>query len=214
MGETRRSYDALADAYAREVGGELAGKPLDRALLGVLADAAGDGLVLDAGSGPGHVAAHLAAAGARVLALDLAPRMLRAAPVPAVAGDLTALPLRTGSVAAAVCWYAVIHLDDDARAAAYRELARVLVPGGLLSLAFHVADAGHGPGDVLRPDRMWDVPVRLDFRFLDPQAETAALAAAGLVVTSRLDRDAYPGVEHASSRAYLTATRRRTAPRP
>ena len=38
----RRSYDAVAGQYADAYGGELAGKPLDRALLACLIEQAGE----------------------------------------------------------------------------------------------------------------------------------------------------------------------------
>ena len=53
----RRSYDTVAEQYADGFRGELAHKPLDRALLGSLIEAAGAGApVADLGCGPGHVA--------------------------------------------------------------------------------------------------------------------------------------------------------------
>jgi ubiquinone/menaquinone biosynthesis C-methylase UbiE len=57
---TRRSYDAVATQYAAAIGDELRHKPLHRALLNLISDLAADGVVLDLGCGPGHVAAHLA----------------------------------------------------------------------------------------------------------------------------------------------------------
>jgi trans-aconitate methyltransferase len=57
----RRSYDAVAEAYAAGFRDELAGKPQDRALLACLAEQAEPGApVADLGCGPGHVAAWLA----------------------------------------------------------------------------------------------------------------------------------------------------------
>src|SRR2546430_10435185 len=41
---TRASYDAVAERYADEIGGELAGKPVDRALLGCLAELTATGV--------------------------------------------------------------------------------------------------------------------------------------------------------------------------
>jgi hypothetical protein len=53
----RRSYDAVAEHYVASFGGELAGKPLDRALLACLLEQSGqDAPVADLGCGPGHVA--------------------------------------------------------------------------------------------------------------------------------------------------------------
>ncbi len=204
-------YDHVATAYAKAIGNELAGKPLDRALLRVVAEAAGDGIVADLGGGPGQVAAHLRALGALAFSLDLSPVMSGLARrdfgVPAVAGDLTRLPLDDASVAAAVCWYAVIHLDGEARARAYGELARALRPGGLGVIAFHVSDGETEPGQARHLDEFLGVPVDLTFRFLDPDAEIALLARAGLALEARVDRAAHPEVEHASRRCYLLVRR-------
>ncbi|MDA8312773.1 MAG: hypothetical protein M0Z46_19620 [Actinomycetota bacterium] len=74
------------------------------------------------------------------------------------------------------------------RAAAYREIARVTRPDGPVLVAFHTADADHPPGTAKTVTEWWDQPVELTFRFLDPAAETALAAAAGLKLVARLDR--------------------------
>ena len=71
---TRRSYDAVATQYAAAIGDELRHKPLDRALLNLIGDLAADGVVLDLGCGPGHVAAYLAERSS-VIGLDLSEAM-------------------------------------------------------------------------------------------------------------------------------------------
>lgn len=200
---TRRSYDRVAARYASELSGELAGKPLDRALLDVVAELA-DGPVLDVGCGPGHVGAYLADR-VSVVGVDLSPQMCTHAAIPTCAGDMTALPFRSHSVSALVCLYAVIHLDADQRALAYREFARVLRPGGHALVAFHVRDAETQAGQAKTLTEWWGDEVDLTFRFLDPDAETRALAGAGLTVTARLDRSPHPQAEHPSERCYLLA---------
>jgi SAM-dependent methyltransferase len=203
---TRRSYDAVATQYAAAIGDELRHKPLDRALLNLISDLAADGVVLDLGCGPGHVAAHLAERSS-VIGLDLSEAMAaeasRTRNVPACAGDLIALPIRTRSTAAVVCLYAVIHLDDHDREAAYAELARVLQRGGHALIAFHVRDADHVAGDVIRMGEWWGNSVELIFRFLDPEREIAALGRAGLELVARVDRVPYRNAEHPSERCYL-----------
>jgi SAM-dependent methyltransferase len=82
--------------------------------------------------------------------------------VPSAAGMLTALPLADGSLAAAVVFYAVIHLDDAGVAAAAGELARVLRPGGVALVSIHIGD------EVRHVDEWHGEPVDLDFRFLHP----------------------------------------------
>jgi SAM-dependent methyltransferase len=209
--ETRRSYDDIAEDYADNLGSELAGKPLDRALLDALAELAGGGLVADVGAGPGHVAGYLARRGASVVSTDLSPRMCALAAeregLPAFASDMCALPMRSGALAGIVCFYAVIHLDEAARRRAYQEFARVLRDGGHALIAFHTSDAETPAGASRSTAQMMGHDVELNFRFIDPAAEADLLAAAGLAVTARLERAPHPGSEHASRRSYLLARR-------
>ncbi|MEO6700265.1 MAG: class I SAM-dependent methyltransferase [Jatrophihabitantaceae bacterium] len=206
MSNTRRSYDLVAERYASEIGDELIGKPFDRALLAAFAELAPAGPLLDAGCGPGHVGHYLAGGGRSVFGLDLAPAMClqtsRRTGLPAAAADMSELPIRSGSVAGLISMYAVIHLDDRQRAAAYREFARVLVPAGPALIAFHTSDAGAPVGSQRTLTEWWDQPVELTFRFLDPDGEVALLADAGLQQVARLDRQPL-GSEHPSQRCYL-----------
>ncbi|MGW5610834.1 class I SAM-dependent methyltransferase [Streptomyces sp. NPDC003753] len=208
---TRRSYDTVAERYAAEIGDELPGKPLDRALLDAFAELAADGPIVDIGCGPGHATAHVARRGARTFGVDLSPAMCTIAhhttSLPFAAADMTALPIRSRTVSGILCWYAVIHLNQPRRAAAYREFARVLRPDGHALLAFHTSDGDTRPGQATHLTEWWDRPVDLTFRFLDPVAETAALAQAGLTLTARLDRAPHPGHEHPSQRTYLLVRR-------
>ncbi|MGW3206821.1 class I SAM-dependent methyltransferase [Streptomyces sp. NPDC001135] len=208
---TRRSYDTVAERYAAEIGDELGGKPLDRALLDAFAELACDGPIVDVGCGPGHATAHLARRGSPAYGVDLSPAMCsvahRATALPFAAADMTALPIRSRTMGGILCWYAVIHLTQAQRADAYREFARVLRPGGHALLAFHTSDSETRPGQATHLTAWWDRPVDLTFRFLDPVAETAALAQAGLILTARLDRAPHPGHEHPSRRTYLLVRR-------
>ncbi|WP_231115966.1 class I SAM-dependent methyltransferase [Motilibacter rhizosphaerae] len=213
MERVRASYDAVAAAYAAELSDELARKPLDRAMLAALVELrAGEGPLADVGCGPGHVAAHLAALGAPVVGVDLSPAMVAEARrrhpgLSFAVGSLLDLAVADAGWSGAVCVYAVIHLDRAERAAAYAELARAVAPGGRLLLAFHVSAAGQPAGSVLHADELFGVPVELEFRYLDPDDETALLLAAGWALEARLEREPVPGAEHASRRAYLLARR-------
>jgi SAM-dependent methyltransferase len=211
LASTRCSYDLVADRYAAEISDELRGKPLDRALLDAFAELTAGAPVLDVGCGPGHATAYLARRGTQAIGLDLSPVMCavahRATSLPFAAADMTGLPIHTQALAGILCLYAVIHLDTPRRAAAYAEFARVLRPGGHALIAFHTSDADAQAGQAKTLADWWGHPVTLTFRFLDPAAETAALARAGLDLTARLDRAPYPGVEHASQRSYLLMRR-------
>lgn len=210
-GPTRRSYDAVAADYAAAIASELVGKPLDRALLDALLELVGGDPVADVGCGPGHVTGYLAGRGGPVIGLDLSPEMCalgaRGTSLPFGAADMTTLPIRSGSLGGIVSLYAVIHLDTAARAAAYREFARTLRPGGHVLIAFHVSDADTPAGGSRPMTEWWEHPVDLTFHFLDPNREIAAAALAGLELVARLDREPHPGVEHPSRRAYLLMRR-------
>jgi SAM-dependent methyltransferase len=140
------------------------------------------------------------------VAVDLSPAMAAVAHhrnhVPSAAGSLTALPLADGSLAAAVAFYAVIHLDDGGLATAAGELARVLRPGGVALVSIHVGD------EVRHVDEWHGEPVDLDFRFLQPGTLRRLLAAVSLVVEAVLEREPIPDVEAQTRRAYLLARRR------
>jgi len=208
---TRRSYDRVAAQYAAAIGDELHGKPLDRALLSMMAELVGAGRIADIGCGPGHIAAYLNRRSATAIGFDLSPLMCaigrRDTSLPFGAADMTALPVSSGSLSGIVCLYAVIHLEDANRARAYREFARTLAPGGYALIAFHISDADISVGGSRTVNEWWGVEVALTFRFLDPVEEEAHLKAAGLRIVARLDREPYPAVEHPSQRCYLLAQR-------
>jgi SAM-dependent methyltransferase len=213
---TRRSYDAVAEQYARQIANELAGKPVDRALYALFAELVGaDEFVADVGCGPGHVADHLAALGLDVVGIDASPGMIAVArrrySTPRFeVGTFAALPAEDGAWAGAVAPYSIIHLDRDERRAAAVELARAIRPGGWLLVAFHIEDAENAAGSVANLTEWWGSKVDLDFHFLDPSEVTADLEAAGFALMSRTDGQPWPGVEHPSRRCYLLALRNST----
>jgi SAM-dependent methyltransferase len=213
----RSSYDAVAERYAEEIGEELIGKPVDRALYGCFAELvrelSGAGRpVGDVGCGPGHVCRYLAGLGLRVVGVDVSPGMVRVARLrhPHLrfeVGAFARLPAGDGEWAGAVAPYSIIHLDRPGRCAAFAELARAVAAGGWLLVSFHVGDAEAGPGQVRRVTDWWGTSVELDLHFLDPAEVTADLVAAGFAVMSRTDREPWPSVEHPSRRSYLLAQR-------
>ena len=104
--------------------------------------------ILDAGCGPGGNGAWLAEHGA-VIGVDrsrdaLAFVRMRRSTTRPVLGDITALPVASGAFDVAVAVTVLYAVDDDA--AAVRELARSLRPGGALVLvepAFESLRRGH-----------------------------------------------------------------------
>jgi demethylmenaquinone methyltransferase/2-methoxy-6-polyprenyl-1,4-benzoquinol methylase len=100
---------------------------------------------LDLATGTGDIAFALAASGARVIGLDITPRMIELATLKAanrsgsctfVVGDMLALPFPDRSFDVVTTGYGLRNVSD--LAGAVGEIARVLAPGGLaLSLDFN-----------------------------------------------------------------------------
>jgi len=143
----RAVYDVAAGTYVQFVGTEINSAtehPIDRSLIGAfieLTKRQAVRRVADVGCGPGRVAALMADHGLNVVGVDVSPAMLAIASaahphIDFVEGQLDALPIETGEVAGAVCWYSIIYTPPYRLVAAFEELARVLIPGGHLLLAF------------------------------------------------------------------------------
>jgi len=206
--ETADSYTQVADQYAREYYREFEHKPLDRQLLDRFAKgiaSAPPGSVCDLGCGPGQVARYLKDRGVRDLfGLDLSPGMLAQArllnsDIDFREGNILALALEDGSLAAIAAFYAIVHFPPAQLPEVFKELARVLRPGGRLLVAFHL-----GTED-LHIDELWDKQVDFEFYFFPRATVEGAMRQAGLSVEEVVERDAYPEVEYQSRRAYIFA---------
>jgi len=207
------AYDAIARVYHDQFGDELAGKPLDRALLEAFTELAGAGSVADVGCGPGHVTRFLAARHPRVIGVDISPGMIGVARehAPALAfavGSMLQLPAADGAWSGVVALYSIIHLPAAGRARACREFARAVRRGGWLLAAFHVDSPDFAAGEVNHLTTWFGEDVELDGYFLEPADVAADLEAAGFTVAATLVRSPCPGIEYPSRRCYLLAQRR------
>jgi ubiquinone/menaquinone biosynthesis C-methylase UbiE len=199
------SYDQVAADYTARIADELAGKPLDRALLQAFAEQVATlGPMADIGCGPGHVAAFLAACGVQVEGIDLSEGMIAQARrrYPTLAfrqGDMRALSGADERFSGIVAFYSIIHLAEAELLPTFQEWWRVLRPSGMILVAFHIGD------QVVHFDTWWDHPVDLDFRFLSVEQVTGALVQAQFTIEAVVQRAPYPNVEHPSQRGYVLA---------
>jgi demethylmenaquinone methyltransferase / 2-methoxy-6-polyprenyl-1,4-benzoquinol methylase len=135
--EVRSMFDRIAPVYDFMNRAMTAG--LDRRWRELTAAAVvqGGDRVLDACCGTGDLALADERAGGNVVGLDFSARMLerarkKSSTIDWVEGDLLALPFDAGSFDAATVGFGVRNVDD--LAAGFRELRRVLRPGGRLGV--------------------------------------------------------------------------------
>ena len=183
------SYDTVAVDYAELLRDRFDVVPLERAMLGGFADlvrAAGGGPVADLGCGPGLVTAHLATLGLDAFGVDLSPGMIAVArrDHPALrfeVGSMVALDLPDGGLAGLIAWWSTIHVPTELLPTVFAEFSRVLAPGGLCLLGFHVGaerrrkESGYGGH-----------PMALDVYLREPDLLAGLAADAGFVERARL----------------------------
>lgn len=204
--KVRAAYAAVAASYADRFDDELAGLPFESWLLRRVASLAGGAPVIDVGSGPGHVAAFLADAGADASGLDLTAEMVdearrRHPGVSYEVGDLRRLlrPAAQDGWGAVLAWYSLIHLAASELPDAVASLVRPVRAGGWLVLALHA-------GAEVRTRTEWfDQEVDLDFVLHDPADVVAIVEQAGLRDIEWYHRGSLTGRGETTERLYLLA---------
>jgi SAM-dependent methyltransferase len=210
--DLQASYDAVAEEYAREFNDELTHKPFDRRMLDWLIEKVGSegyqNSIIALGCGPGHVAGYLHSRGVKdVYGVDISPEMIQCARQfhPKLQfhwGDMLSLRHKgSGLYGGIAAFYSILHIPRERVVDALREMLRVLRPGGVLLLAFHIGD------EVLHRDEWWGKAVSIDFFFYRTAEMKEWLAAAGFELEEAIERDPYPDVEYPSRRAYIFARR-------
>jgi SAM-dependent methyltransferase len=202
---TQTSYDAVAADYAEKFKDEMDDKPFDRDCLDRLAREVGTlGPICDLGCGPGQIARYLHRQGVDMLGVDLSPRMIEEAQRlnPDIAfhqGDMLSLPDPDNSWGGIAAFYCIIHIPRENILNALREMKRVLNPGGVLLVTFHIGD------EIKHLDDWWEKPVNLDFTFYQPEEMEEWLMEAGFELEETLVREPNPQVEVETRRAYVFA---------
>jgi SAM-dependent methyltransferase len=201
------SYDRLAAEYASRFQTEMERKPFDRKMLDWLAEKVGGlGPICDMGCGPGQIARYLHSRGVAACGIDLSAEMVAHAQRfnPDIAfqqGDMLALTnIEEGAFGGIAAFYSIIHIAHGQVVAALEELRRVLRPGGVLLMTFHVGD------EIRHVGELWGQQVSLDFIFFEREEMKEFLATAGFVMDEVIERDPYPPeIEVQTRRAYIFA---------
>lgn len=201
-------YDKAAAAYAQQFIDEQATKPMDQIMLQRFADEVqGKGVVCDMGCGPGQVGAWLNEhCGVKeVIGVDLSANFIAEArklhpQIEFHQGDMLSLDFPDDSWAGVTAFYCLIHIPHDQIVAALKEIKRVLKPGGVLLLTFHIGS------DILHVDKFFEQDVSMDFVMFQPDEMEGYLRQAGYERIETTVRGPYaPEVEHQSHRAYIFA---------
>lgn len=206
------AYNAVAAEYAEAMHDELAGKPLDRALLAAVVEMCEGGRIADVGCGPGHVTQHLASLGAQPLGIDISPAMIDIARAenPAVefrVESMTDLTEPDQSLAGAVLLYAIINLSPTERSRTFAQVFRALQPGGIALVSFHIRSEEFAAGQTQHLQTWFGHSVDIRGHFLEPDQVIDEIADAGLDIVSVTTRMPHPGVEIPTERAYVLAQR-------
>src|SRR5215207_6608872 len=202
---TQTSYDQVAVEYAEKFKDEMDDKPFDRDCLDRLAREVGHlGPICDLGCGPGQIARYLHRHGVDTLGVDLSPRMIAEAQrlnpeIHFHQGDVLALPDADNSWGGIAAFYCIVHIPRENILDALGEMKRVLNPGGVLLVTFHIGD------EIKHLADWWEKPVNLDFAFFQPSEMENWLKKAGYELEETLVREANPEVEVATTRAYVFA---------
>lgn len=145
------------------------------------------GLILDLGCGPGRDLAWMEALGVQVVGADLAFGMAQAKQG---AGkwlcqmEMRQLGFATGRFAGVWCNAAILHLPKQQVPEAWKEIARVLAPGGLFFLS---VQKGHGEGVESAP--VYGGVERFFARYHPNEIRDLLLGAGFLVESSNISPD-------------------------
>jgi uncharacterized protein len=204
--KVRVAYAAVAGSYAEHLSDELADLPFESWLLRRVIELCDGAPIIEVGTGPGHIAAFLAEAGAEVTGLDLTPEMVdearrRHPDVNYQVGDLRQLmrPATHDGWGAVLAWYSLIHLAASELPAAIGSLTRPLRPNGWLVLALHA-------GAEIRTVTDWfGHEIDLDVVLHGPADVVAMVEQAGLRDIEWYHRGPFSSRGEATERFYVLA---------
>jgi ubiquinone/menaquinone biosynthesis C-methylase UbiE len=200
-------YDEIAKEYAEVFSGEHEKKPKDQEMLRRFSQEIGNKRpVWDFGCGPGQTTKYLKNLGIEISGLDLSEKLLGQARTihPEICfrkGNILELEFENDSIAGVVAFYAIVHFTEEQVGMAFREVFRVLQPGGVFLFTYHIGEG------TIHLDGFLGKKVDIDFMFFTTGFILGCLKDCGFEKMEVIEREPYPWVEYESRRAYVFATK-------
>jgi ubiquinone/menaquinone biosynthesis C-methylase UbiE len=197
------AYNTVAKEYAEKFCCEHEKKPKDREILYRFSqEVAGKKPIWDFGCGPGETTQYLRNLGLEISGLDISEKLIEQANLihPGITfrkGNILDLEFENESIAAVVAFYAIVHFSQEQVEKAFREIFRVLQPGGVFLFTYHIDD-----GEI-HLDEFLDKVVEIDFMFFKTDVISNCIKYTGFENIEIIERDPYPEVEYQSQRAYV-----------
>jgi len=205
LNKVENLYDTVAKEYAETFSGEHTKKPKDQEILHRFSQEIGDRRpVWDFGCGPGQTTDFLKNLGLEISGLDLSEKMLEQArtnhrEIHFLKGNILELEFENDSIVGVVAFYSIVHFTEEQVGIAFREVFRVLQPGGIFLFTYHIGEK------TIHLDEFLGKKVDIDFMFFTTDFISSCLKKTGFEKVEIIEREPYPGVEYESRRAYVFA---------
>jgi SAM-dependent methyltransferase len=216
LDKIRTSYDIVAERYANELADEMIARPIERGIFlafSELVRGLGDGICGEVGCGPAHIAKHLTSLGLRMVGIDISVAMIEQARKRFPEGEVFVasmfeLPVPSGAWLGAASIWATLHCNAADRMRSFREIQRVVRPGGYFLHSFYVSAPDQAEGSTYHLQKWFGFAVDLPTYFVSIEDGAAEMDKAGFDVMAALVREPMQSNELPTRRCYMLGKRR------